>query len=376
MTARGGGDDGTRLPGAASLTLAGEVRHLRPEEAVFEAMLAGWETQQRSRRLAVGTVESRSRLVRRLIEFANEYPWSWSPADVEDWTVSLLSQPAGLSASTVRCYQQAIAMFCDYLVDGRYGWGAVCEQRFGSHPSQVCHEWNTLAHAADYEGRPGKRPLSRDELQAVFDLADDHVVRAGRSGRKGWRAAFRDAALLKVIYGWGLRRREAARLEVIDFGVNPAAPELGRFGTLSVRWGKASRGGPPRRRDVATVMPWTVDVVAEYLADVHPGYGTPMALWPTERGSSVSVDYVATRFRALRDELGLPIELGPHCLRHSYVTHLIEDGFDPLFVQQQVGHTWASTTALYTGVSSDFKNRTLRAALDRAFGPADQHEER
>lgn len=33
---------------------------------------------------------------------------------------------------------------------------------------------------------------------------------------------------------------------------------------------------------------------------------------------------------------------------HSYVTHLIEDGFDPLFVQQQVGHRWGSTTALYT----------------------------
>jgi integrase len=37
-----------------------------------------------------------------------------------------------------------------------------------------------------------------------------------------------------------------------------------------------------------------------------------------------------------------------HSLRHSYITHLIEDGYDPLFVQQQVGHSYASTTALYT----------------------------
>jgi len=36
-----------------------------------------------------------------------------------------------------------------------------------------------------------------------------------------------------------------------------------------------------------------------------------------------------------------------HSLRHSYITHLIEDGYDPLFVQQ-VGHCYASTTALYT----------------------------
>lgn len=61
--------------------------------------------------------------------------------------------------------------------------------------------------------------------------------------------------------------------------------------------------------------------------------------------------------------------LHPHCLRHSYVTHLIEDGFDPLFVQQQVGHRWGSTTALYTGVSGDYRNRVLRHALDEAFAP-------
>jgi integrase/recombinase XerC len=77
-----------------------------------------------------------------------------------------------------------------------------------------------------------------------------------------------------------------------------------------------------------------------------------------------------------RDALGLPAELGPHCLRHSYVTHLVEDGFDPLFVQQQVGHTWASTTALYTGVSNDFKNRALRTALDRAFAIDNNNHER
>jgi len=53
--------------------------------------------------------------------------------------------------------------------------------------------------------------------------------------------------------------------------------------------------------------------------------------------------------------------------RHSYVSHLIEDGVDPLFVQQQVGHSWASTTAIYTTVGADAKNQMLRSALARAF---------
>lgn len=358
------------VAGAAHLVLAEGVHHLQPEEAVLAAMLDGWETQQRSRRLAPGTIEPRLRVIRRFVEFCNEYPWRWTPADLEECTVSLLSEPHPIAFSTVRSFQQAVAMFCTYLVDGRYGWGVACEKRFGTHPVQICHEWNTVAHAAEYEGRPGNRPLTREELQAFFNYADDQVVEAERLGRKGWVAAFRDAALFKVIYAWGLRRREAAHLDVTDFGANPAAPELGRFGMLSVRWGKASKGGPPRRRNVCTVMPWSPEVVAEYLAEVRPRYGcdTHPALWLTEREGRISLSHINERFGAYRDALGLPSELGPHCLRHSYVTHLIEDGFDALFVQQQVGHAWGSTTALYTGVSNDFKNRVLRASLDRAFG--------
>ena len=70
-------------------------------------------------------------------------------------------------------------------------------------------------------------------------------------------------------------------------------------------------------------------------------------------------------FARIREHAGLPVELSPHSLRHSYVTHLIEDGFDALFVQQQVGHEHASTTSIYTSVSSDYKTRVLRDALDR-----------
>ena len=126
------------------------------------------------------------------------------------------------------------------------------------------------------------------------------------------------------------------------------------------------RGSPPRRRTVLTVMGWAVEVLAEYLEHIRPRYapGSRPALWPTERGGRIRAAYIDNRFAEYRDALGLPAELHPHCLRHSYVTHLIEDGFDPLFVQQQVGHRWGSTTALYTGVSGDYKNRMLRRALD------------
>ncbi|MGW0960782.1 tyrosine-type recombinase/integrase [Streptomyces gelaticus] len=59
-----------------------------------------------------------------------------------------------------------------------------------------------------------------------------------------------------------------------------------------------------------------------------------------------------------------------HSFRRSYVTHLIKDGWDPRFVQEQVGHEHASTTSLYTCVSSDFRTRTLRRHLDSTITAA------
>ena len=88
----------------------------------------------------------------------------------------------------------------------------------------------------------------------------------------------------------------------------------------------------------------------------------------TERGGRISSEQVTERFAEYRDELGLPGELTPHALRHSYVTHLIEDGWDELFVRMQVGHRYASTTALYTGVSGDYKNEAMSRALRAQLG--------
>lgn len=78
-------------PGVAKLALVGGVVHLDESAAVFEAMLTGWERQQFSRGLMDATVDPRLAFVRRFQGFAQGYPWEWTPADVEDFTVSLMS---------------------------------------------------------------------------------------------------------------------------------------------------------------------------------------------------------------------------------------------------------------------------------------------
>jgi len=186
------------VAGSAALVLVDGATPLRPEPALFEAMLEGWRRQQLSRRLSGSLIEGRERVVRRFAEFAG-WPWQWSSAQVEAWIAA-----GGWAHSTVRSYQGALSMFLGYACDPRYGWISECEQRVGARPVQVCHEDNMASHVADYEGRPGRRPLTRQELQAFFDVADDRVERAAASRRKGWLATFRDASLFKVVYGWGL----------------------------------------------------------------------------------------------------------------------------------------------------------------------------
>ena len=173
------------LPGSARALLAEGVSLLHPKDAVLEAMLEGWAAQQRSRLLKATTVENRGFTVRRLVGFTNEYPWRWTPADVEEWTSQLVSQ--GLAHSTIRNYQMAVGLFLGYVCDARYGWAEICEDRFGTHPVQVFHEWNTAVHGSEVEARPDRRPLSREELQRFFDHCDERVAALeSRAGRGGW----------------------------------------------------------------------------------------------------------------------------------------------------------------------------------------------
>jgi integrase/recombinase XerD len=150
----------------------------------------------------------------------------------------------------------------------------------------------------------------------------------------------------------------------MDFSRNPHAPEFGRYGVVHVRYGKAKKGSPHKRRSALTVFDWTPDVLADWLAHGQSHLDAGIDLFPSEKGALVAENTLLRRFRRYCDDLELSAGLDLHSLRRSYATHLIEDGWDPKFVQDQLGHDHASTTSLYTCVSSDYRVRTLRRVLD------------
>lgn len=95
--------------GSALAMLDAGVRHLDPQRAVFDAMLTGWARQQQARLLADATITAKLQAVRRFAAFTNDYPWAWTPADVEEFWTELRGR--GFSLATLRAYQVRLRLF-------------------------------------------------------------------------------------------------------------------------------------------------------------------------------------------------------------------------------------------------------------------------
>lgn len=350
----------------------GRLTLLDPASTTFEEMLTSYHKSMLSRGYTQTYARASTAIIQRFQRFTDDYPWKWKPGDVEDFTAHLMSMNPPLAHSTVRGYHQSLRAFCSYLTDAAYDWHDICVARFGDFPTQIFNRWNTTHHLNEFEGRASRRALSYDETEKLFATADDRAETLVKTGAKGALPALRDAQLLKTIYAFGLRRTEARMLDIHDLRPNHLAPRWGEYGVVHVRNGKAKRGGAPRRRSVLALpeFDWAIHGLRYWVENVRPrfsiGDNVP-ALWVSERRARMGLRSIDDRFAMIRDAAGLDSELTLHSLRHSYVTHLIEHGYAERFVQEQVGHEYSSSTAIYTSVSDDFKNRHFAQAMARAF---------
>ncbi|WP_185053067.1 hypothetical protein [Thermocatellispora tengchongensis] len=101
--------------------------------------------------------------------------------------------------TTIRGYHAALRCFCDCVTALHQGWTRECQDRLGSVPVQICLD----ERAADALAGPGRRPMTREEVQRFLDYTDDQMGQTLRQGNKGAPARCRDAPLFKVVYAWG-----------------------------------------------------------------------------------------------------------------------------------------------------------------------------
>jgi site-specific recombinase XerD len=141
--------------------------------------------------------------------------------------------------------------------------------------------------------------------------------------------------VLELIYGCGLRVSEAARLKKqnLDFGSN----------TLIVREGKG-------KKDRLVNLPkTTAKKLQAYLVareDANP------YVFDSSRGDHLTVKTIQAIFKNSCRKAGIKKKVSVHSLRHSYATHLLEQGTDLRIIQRLLGHSDVRTTQIYTQVSA------------------------
>ncbi len=169
--------------------------------------------------------------------------------------------------------------------------------------------------------------LSVDEVYAIIDSVNPLSF----SGK-------RDAALLEVLYGCGLRVSEAVDLRISDLF----------FEEQYIR--VVGKGDKQR---IVPIGETAMDAVNEWLDDrFDAAKGFEDILFLNKNGRKLSRVSVFNMVKKYAMIAGVNKEISPHTFRHSFATHLIENGADLRVVQEMLGHESILTTEIYTHIDT------------------------
>jgi integrase/recombinase XerC len=274
------------------------------------------------RRMAVKTLESYRRDVSQFLGFLAEHLGGaptlkqlakLTPADVRAFMAARRSEGTG-SRSLMRALA-GIRSFARFLE--RKGKGKVAALAAVRAPKLP----KTLP-----------KPLSASAAVQVTSTG----LRDGEA-REPWIIA-RDAAVLALLYGSGLRLSEALGLKRSDVRPNTDALVV------------TGKGNKTR---MVPVLRQVAKAIADYAALCPFQLAMNGPLFVGERGGQLSPRIVQLTMARLRGALGLPESATPHALRHSFATHLLARGGDLRAIQELLGHASLSTTQIYTAVDSE-----------------------
>jgi len=246
-----------------------------------------------------------------------------SQSDMRAWMAQ--ERGRGLSARSLARALSAVKSFLRWLSE-REGFDAT----------------HVLAARAPKFQRKLPRPLDVAAAQAVIEQVDLQAM-------EPWIAA-RDAAVMTLLYGCGLRVSEALGLR----GADAPLPEVLRI-----------RGKGDKER-LVPVLPAAREAVADYLRLCPHVPGPAEALFLGARGGPLNPRLVAKAMERARLALGLPASATPHALRHSFATHLLAAGGDLRAIQELLGHASLATTQIYTAVDQAHLMQVYQAAHPRA----------
>ncbi len=251
--------------------------------------------------------------------------------------------PATLTAVVCRGEADTIRGFLGHLGDQSYSPATMARKiatlrsfyKWADRHSLVDANPMTLIRTPRQNKRLPKA-ITIEQVEQLLSAPDENDV-LGR----------RDRAMLETLYSTGIRVSELVSLNADDLDASGEA--------LHVR-------GKGRKERIVPLGSHALGAIRRYIEMVakdprlsesrHTGSGSEFPLFLNKHGKRLSSRSVRRKLDKYLREVGLDPTISPHTLRHSFATHLLENGADLRSVQELLGHQSLSTTQVYTHLSA------------------------
>ncbi|TLQ49175.1 site-specific tyrosine recombinase XerD [Ruoffia tabacinasalis] len=276
------------------------------------------------------TIQSYMRDLKKFVTFINEQELveinNINKDTIQLYIISL--NKAGFAASTTNRMISTLKNFFHYLIR---------EQKMDHNPMDLIQGAKNRKHLP--------KTLSSKEIDRLLDSPDAET-----------NNGIRDRAILEVMYASGLRVSELTHLKINELHL-----ELGFIQTI----------GKGDKERIIPIGEEALFWIKKYLEEVYPVYSKKSTdstiLFLTQRGKQFTRQGIWKNLKKYVNLAGIDHEVSPHILRHSFATHLLENGADLRMVQELLGHSDISTTQIYTHVSKQRLQEIYRNSFPRAI---------
>ena len=273
--------------------------------------------------LSDNSIEAYSHDIELLMQYLESINHSKSLTDISQENIeNFLAHlyDLGLSANSQARILSGIKKFYAYLIQ---------EKMIEENPTQLISSPSIGRHIPDI--------LSYEEITSMIENIDLSLP-----------FGHRNKAIIEIMYACGLRVSEVTSLKISNIYIKDEFIRI--FG----------KGDKER---LIPISPSTIKTLYLYIdgerkfQNINPKHTD--TLFINRRGSGLSRQMIFLIIKDLADKAGIKKNIGPHTIRHSFATHLLEGGADLRAVQQMLGHSSISTTEIYTHISDQYLREVI-----------------
>jgi len=281
--------------------------------------------------------------------------------------ISYLRVERGLSANTIDAYRRDVVDFLEFLQRRRLQLEEVERSELMTYlqelyqrlsPRSIGRKIVSLRSFYRFlilDGYLGNDPTETLESPKTWRtlpkyLTQEEVERLLAAPDLTTRHGIRDRAMLEMLYATGLRVSELVRLKKESINT-----EVGYLRIV----------GKGNKERIVPLGDQAIEALQEYLREAYRYFSRHVPatrfVFLTQQGRPMSRQYFWMTVEKLGRLAGIRLKLSPHVLRHSFATHLLENGADLRAVQMMLGHADISTTQIYTHIT----RQRLKQMYDR-----------